>query len=207
MEVTEHGILQAHLSLTLRDHQRQVSDLELSGLTRLEDLSLRVDLNVLVLDGELRTVHFNFLVSWVLNNDLIRDALANWARQFNGFNLWVVLNSDLEGVEEVFTRVLSHECAFELVDSRTEGQEVKLVVFVTLACNIECVSATDEETWLLFTFDLPRCVVSLGLLRPILDLNDKVVLLLGHDGLSNGTFTLGRCRDTEKVVQKGSAIW
>lgn len=64
-------------------------------------MSLRVDLDVLVLDGELSTVYFNFLVCWVFNDDLIGDALADWASQFNGLDLWIIIYSNLEGVEEV----------------------------------------------------------------------------------------------------------
>ena len=94
----------------------------------LEDLRLRVDLDVLVLDRELRSVHLDFLISWVLDDDLVGDTFANRTRQLDRLDLSVVLNCDLEGVEEVLARVLRHKRALELVNSGSEGQEVELVV-------------------------------------------------------------------------------
>ena len=113
MEIAEDGILQAHLSLALGDHQWQVSDLELSRLVGFENLILRVDLHVLILDGELGAVHLNLLICWVLNNHLIGDTFTNRARQLNGLYFWVVLNRHLESVEEILTGVLSQEGALE----------------------------------------------------------------------------------------------
>ena len=146
MEVTEHGISQAHLSLTLGDHQWQVSDLELLRLMWLEDESLRVDLYILVLNGELGAVHFHFLVSWVLKDDLVGDALTNGARQLDVLHLRVVLNSNLERVVQVLARVLRHESALEFVHTSSQSKEVELVVLVALTCHVKRVGTSDEKS-------------------------------------------------------------
>lgn len=115
-----------------------------------------MDLHVLVLDSELGTVHLNFLVRWVFDDHLVGNTLTNGTRQLDGLNFRVVLNSHLESVEEVLTRVLCHEGALELVYTSSECQEIEFVVFVALACDIESVSASDEKTRLCVTLDFPR---------------------------------------------------
>lgn len=70
---------------------------------RLEYKRLRMDLHVLVLNGELRAIHFNFLVSRILQDDRVGDTLTDGAREFNCLYLWILLNSHLECVEEILT--------------------------------------------------------------------------------------------------------
>lgn len=157
MEVSKNWVLQAHVSLALTNHQRQVANLELAGLMRLESLRLRMDFNVLVLDLELGAVDLNFLVCRVLDDDRVRHTLANRARKLESLNLSVILDGDLESVENVLSRVLGLEGACELVDSCSKSQEIELVVLVALSSYIEGVSTTDEKSWLLITLNLPSC--------------------------------------------------
>ena len=63
---------------------------------------------------------------------------------------------------------------------------------MALTCNIEGVSSTNEETWLLVTLDLPVGREALRLLGPILDLDNEVALLLGSHSLIDSAFTLRR---------------
>lgn len=102
----------------------------------------------------------------------------------------IVLNSHLEVVELVFSRLWLLECSSEFVQSLSQGQEVELVVFVRFTSNIECLSSTDEQALAVVSIDLPFSIESGCLLVSVLNLHDKVTLFLGIDGLSNGTFTL-----------------
>lgn len=77
---------------------------------------------------------------------------------------------------------------------------------MALTGNIEGVGTSDEETWLLVTLDLPIGREALRLLRPVLDLHDEVALLLGHDGLSDGSFALWGRGHTVEVIQEGCAV-
>ena len=206
MEVTKNRVRQFHLSLALADHQGQVPNLELTRLIGLEHLSLRVNLDVFVLNGELRAIDFDLLVSRVLNDNAVGHTFTDWAGQVNRLNFRVVLNSDCKGVELILTRVLSLECAREFVSACSKCKEVKFVVFVTLASNIEGVGTSDEQTGLLLSFNLPIGTVSLSLLGPVLDLDDQVLSLLSRDGLSDGAFGLGGSRHTIQVVQEGRTI-
>lgn len=103
VEVTKNGVRQFHLGFALADHQGQVPNLELTRLIGLEHLSLWVNLDVFVLDGELRAIDFDLLVSWVLNDNAVRHTLTNWTRQVNRLNFRVVLHSDGKGIELIFT--------------------------------------------------------------------------------------------------------
>ena len=165
-----------------------------------------MNLDVFVLDGELRATDFDLLVSWVLNDNAVSHTFTDRAGQVNRLNFRVVFNSDCKGVELILTRVLSLECACEFVSACSERKEVKLVVFVTLASNVEGVGTSDEKTGLLLSFNLPISIVSLSLLGPVLDLDDQVLSLFSRDCFSDGAFGLGGSRHTVQVVQEGCTI-
>jgi hypothetical protein len=103
VEVTKDGVRQLHLGFALADHQGQVPNLELTRLICLEHLSLRVNLDVLVLDGELRATDFDLLVGRVLNDNAVGHAFTDRARQVNRLHFRVVLHSDCKGVELILT--------------------------------------------------------------------------------------------------------
>lgn len=207
VEVAEDGVLQAQVSLAVRNHQRQVADLEFSRLLRLQHLYLWVDLDILVLDLELTPVDLDLLSSRVLDDDGVRHPLANRTFKFNRNNLRVVLHRDLEGVENVLTRLLGLEGRREFVHACPESQEVQLVVFVAFSSDVKSLSSSDKETKLVLALDVPACIEALGLPRPVLDLDDEVALLLGGDSLDEGLLGFGRCRYTLQVVEHGRAVW
>ena len=125
----------------------------------------------------------------------------------NLFDFCRFFNCDCEVVEHVFARFFDKEGKLKLVNAALERQEVKFVLFAALTINIDNIRPSDKETGLFGIFDLPRRVETLSCLEGVVDFNDKVLLLLGSDGLGNGSFLSGLGCLAVKVVEQGGSIW
>lgn len=87
VEVAKDWVLQGQVSLTVRNHQRKVANLELARLLRLQNLDLGIDLDILVLDLELAAVDLDLLAGGVFDDDRVRSSLTDGALKLDGDDL------------------------------------------------------------------------------------------------------------------------
>lgn len=84
----------------------------------------RCDLEVVISESELTSIHFDFLVGWVLHYDWLAARFSNRCEQLDFFDVLTLLNRCLELIENVLTSHFFLKGNVELVYTRFQSQEV-----------------------------------------------------------------------------------
>lgn len=161
--------------------------------------------NVFVSNGELALVNFDVLIGRILNNDRLTDTFANWTDQLESLHIFVVFDCDGKVIELVLASLLVSERGLEFVETRSQSQKVKFVVFVTFTGNVKHFCAANEQT-LTFTFYGPLSRESLCSLVLVLHRYQQILLVLCADRLCDKSLRVGLSSHAEQVVQESSSI-
>jgi hypothetical protein len=146
---------------------------------------------VLICEDKLRFEYFDFVTRWIFNHDWVRAAFPHSTDKFKLLDVLALFNSNLELVEDVLASSLLFEVDDELVNACSQGKEVEFVLLVGLASDIKCVGAADKKPWVGCALDLPTSFKPLGLLGPVFDFHDEVLLFLCLDSFLDDAFCLG----------------